>query len=134
MSEQTQEQEQSQDIENDDAAVTEDGATVEATDEVTDESAQAPEFNELEPKTGEPVSKAELNRLNDVQVVVSAELGRAKVPIHELLQLGEGSVFELNRNVDGPVELIAQGVPLGNGDVVVVDGNFAIRIQEIYKS
>ena len=91
----------------------------------------APEFSELNPSDVE-AGPADLNRLNDVKVVVSAELGRTKVAIEDLLKLNVGSIFELNRSIDSPVELIAQGVPLGNGEVVVVDGSFAIRIQEIY--
>lgn len=96
-----------------------------------EQDVQTPEFNELK---GDSVDggSTDLNRLNDVQVVVSAELGRTKVPIENLLKLTVGSVFELDRSIDSPVELIAQGVPIGNGEVVVVDGNFAIRIQEIY--
>ena len=95
------------------------------------EDVSDPEFSELNP-TNVEASAADLNRLNDVKVVVSAELGRTKVAIEELLKLNVGSIFELNRSIDSPVELIAQGVPLGNGEVVVVDGSFAIRIQEIY--
>ena len=93
---------------------------------------QSPDFQELSNKNPESNATIELNRFHDVQVTVSAELGRTKVAINELLNLAEGAVFELNRNVSAPVELIAQGVPLGNGEVVVVDDSFAIRIKEIY--
>jgi flagellar motor switch protein FliN/FliY len=74
----------------------------------------------------------DLNRFHDVQVSVSAELGRTRLPIQKLLQLGVGSIIELNRSINGPVELIAQGVPLASGEVVVVNDCFAIRIREIY--
>ena len=47
------------------------------------------------------------------------------------MQLGEGTVLELNREIDSPVELMAQGVKLASGEVVVVDGCFAIRITEV---
>lgn len=91
-----------------------------------------PEFQNLDPdKPGTGAAK-EMNRLYDVQVSVAAELGRTSVPIQELLQLTEGSVFELNREISSPIELVAQGIPLGNGEVVVVDDSFAIRIKEIY--
>ena len=112
-----------------------DAASADAADgdvsENESEDVSDPEFSELNP-TNVEASAADLNRLNDVKVVVSAELGRTKVAIEELLKLNVGSIFELNRSIDSPVELIAQGVPLGNGEVVVVDGSFAIRIQEIY--
>ena len=71
-------------------------------------------------------------RFNDVQVSVTAELGRAQVPIRKLLQLGAGSVIELDRTISSPVEIIAHGVPLACGEVVVVNDHFAIRISEIY--
>jgi flagellar motor switch protein FliN/FliY len=91
----------------------------------------SPEFPELK-KGGGSSKVGDLNRFYDVQVTVSAELGRTSVPIQDLVGLSEGSVFELNRDIGAPIELIAQGVPLGNGEVVVVDDSFAIRIKEIY--
>lgn len=106
----------------------------EATDESSENVANepdTPEFPELK-KGGGSGKVGDLNRFYDVQVTVSAELGRTRVPIQELVGLTEGSVFELNRDIGAPIELIAQGVPLGNGEVVVVDDSFAIRIKEIY--
>ena len=44
------------------------------------------------------------------------------------------SVLELNREIDSPVELIAQGVPLAEGEVVVVDGFFAVRVTKVYEN
>lgn len=95
------------------------------------EEPDSPEFPDLK-RGGGSNKVGDLNRFYDVQVTVSAELGRASVPIQDLVGLSEGSVFELNRDVGAPIELIAQGVPLGNGEVVVVDDSFAIRIKEIY--
>lgn len=92
---------------------------------------QSPEFENVQADPN-PSQKPDLNRLHDVHVTVSAELGRTRVPIQKLLQLGAGSVIELNRNINSPVELIAQGVPLASGEVVVVNDCFAIRIREIY--
>ena len=99
----------------------------------SDDGVDKPEFAELNQNEVE-ASASDLNRLSDVQVTVSAELGRTKVAVEQLLKLNRGSVFELNRSIDAPVELIAQGVPLGNGEVVVIDDRFAIRIKQIYQS
>jgi flagellar motor switch protein FliN/FliY len=96
------------------------------------ESVQTPEFPDLKPTNNPPGSAADLNRLYDVHVTVAAELGRTNVSIQKLLGLSEGSVFELDRSISSPIELVAQGIPLGNGEVVVVDDSFAIRIKEIY--
>lgn len=92
---------------------------------------QVPEFPPLQ-ATATAGPPAELNRFSEVQVTVSAELGRTKLPIQKLLQMGVGSVVELNRPISSPVNLVAQGVPLACGEVVVVDGCFAIRIKEIF--
>ncbi len=89
------------------------------------------EFPSLQPDP-KPQNGPDLNRLHDVQVSVSAELGRTKLSIQKLLKLGAGAIIELNRNINSPVELVAQGVPLASGEVVVVNDCFAIRIREIY--
>lgn len=93
-----------------------------------------PDFQDLKPGQSGSGGPAEMNRFYEVQVTVAAELGRTSVPIQDLLSLTEGSVFELNRSISSPIELIAQGIPLGNGEVVVVDDTFAVRIKEIYAS
>lgn len=92
-----------------------------------------PEFQELNAQNVAGGGRFELQRFGGVQVVVTAELGRTKVTIGELMSLSEGAIIELNREISAPVELVAQGVPLGNGEVVVVDDRFAIRIKQIYQ-
>ena len=74
---------------------------------------------------------APLDRLLNVTVTVTAELGRVTLPISEVLNLNVHSVLELNRSVSEPVDLMVQGVLLARGEVVVVDDCFAIRIKEI---
>lgn len=74
---------------------------------------------------------APLDRLLDVTVSVTAELGRVTLPISAVLNLNVNSVLELNRGVAEPVDLLVQGVLLARGEVVVVDDCFAIRIKEI---
>jgi len=91
---------------------------------------QKPEFAPLE-DSGQTAQDASLNRFFDVTVTVSAELGRVTMPIGQLLRLGEGAVVELNRPVTGPIDLVANGVRIARGDVVVVDDSFAIRIKQV---
>jgi flagellar motor switch protein FliN/FliY len=92
---------------------------------------ESPEFQEFDgvAATNTP---GDLKRIQKIQITVSAELGRAEVPIQQLMSLAEGSVVELNRDIDSPVELYAQGVALASGEVLVVDGHFAIRILNVY--
>lgn len=93
----------------------------------------APEFQELQDSSTSGGS-GNMSRLQDIKVTVSAELGRTVIPIQKLLSLSAGSVLELDRLIDSPVELFAQGVPLACGEVVVVDGCFAIRVNEVYEN
>ena len=109
-------------------------APVDAPTGSADSDVSSPEFQDLNAGQKSESTPADIRRFRDVQVTVSAELGRTNIAIQDLLKLGEGSVFELNRSVNEPVELIAQGVPLGNGEVVVVDDSFAVRIKEIYSN
>ena len=92
---------------------------------------QTPEFQNMS-ETGGAKHSQEISRFADIKIVVSAELGRTSIPIEKLLDLGNGSVLELDRSITSPIELIAQGVPLACGEVVVVDDCFAIRITEVY--
>jgi flagellar motor switch protein FliN/FliY len=93
-------------------------------------SAKAVDFAELSSKPS-GAGTGSLDRLLDVKVNVTVELGRASTTIGEVLKLGVGSVLELDRAVSEPVDLMAQGVRLARGEVVVVDDRFAIRIKEI---
>ena len=93
-------------------------------------AARIPEFTDL--AGGASAGNAvPMDRFYDVNVTVWAELGRAAMPIGELLNLGEGSVLKLGRAVSEPVDLVAQGVCIARGEVVVVDDCFAVRIKEI---
>ncbi len=75
--------------------------------------------------------KLPLQRFYDVNVTVSVELGRVEMPIGELLQLGESVVVELNRNVSEAVDIMAQGVRIARGEVVVIEDRYAVRITHL---
>ena len=79
-------------------------------------------------ESGEP---ATLNRFFDVKVMVTVELGRIAMPIGDLLQLGPGSIVELDRTVSEPADVMAQGVRLGRGEIIVVDDRYAVRMLQI---
>lgn len=89
-----------------------------------------PEFAPLQDSCQAAVDTS-LDRFFDVTVTVSVELGRVTMPIGQLLRLGEGAVVELNRPVTGPIDLVANGVRIARGEVVVVDGCFAVRITQV---
>jgi flagellar motor switch protein FliN/FliY len=98
-------------------------------DQQVEVEVKTPEFEELAAQ--EAANGTSIDRFYDVSVSISAELGRVSMPLGELLRLGEGAVVKLDRPVSAPVELMAQGVRVALGEVVVVDDCFAIRIREI---
>lgn len=72
-----------------------------------------------------------LDLLLDVELPVSISFGRAQVPLKDVIRLTSGSIVELNRTVSEPVEVIVNNCVIARGEVVVVEGNYGIRIQEI---
>src|SRR4051812_19036699 len=95
-----------------------------------DVAVQTPSFAELR-GSAPGAAAGSLHSVLNVQVTVTAELGRTTLPINEILKLGAGAVLELDRAVTEPVDLVVQGVKLARGEVVVVGDRFAIRITEI---
>ena len=72
-----------------------------------------------------------LGALLDVPVTLSVEIGRSKVPIKQLVSLNQGSVIELDREVSEPLDLLVNGKLMARGEVVVVDGQFGLRLVDI---
>ncbi|MET0493974.1 MAG: flagellar motor switch protein FliN [Actinoplanes sp.] len=80
---------------------------------------------------GEAAVRGGLDMLHDVEMEVSAELGRTKMSVRELLSLSPGAIVELDRAAGSPADLLVNGRLIARGEVVVVDENFGIRITEI---
>lgn len=69
--------------------------------------------------------------LLDVELPVSVSFGRAQVPLKDVLKLTTGSIVELNRAVVEPVDVVVNNCVIARGEVVVVEGNFGVRIQQV---
>lgn len=69
--------------------------------------------------------------LLEVELAVSISFGRAMVPLRDVARLTSGSVVELNRTISDPVEVIVNNCVIARGEVVVVEGNYGVRIQQI---
>jgi flagellar motor switch protein FliN/FliY len=69
--------------------------------------------------------------LLDVEMPVSVSFGRASVALKEVLKLTTGSIVELNRSIVEPVEVIVNNCVVARGEVVVIEGNFGVRIQQV---
>lgn len=77
-----------------------------------------------------PESKT-FDLLLDVELPVSVSFGRAQVALKDLIKLTTGSIVELNRSISEPVEVIVNNCVIARGEVVVVEGNFGVRIQQV---
>ena len=73
----------------------------------------------------------ELDMILDIPVQISVELGRAKIPIRNLLQLAHGSVVELDAMAGEPMSVFVNGTLIAQGEVVVVNEKFGIRLTDI---
>ncbi len=72
-----------------------------------------------------------LDFILDVPLQVTAELGRAKVNIKDLLQLGQGSILPLDKLAGEPLEILVNGKVIARGEVVVVNEKFGVRLTDI---
>jgi len=80
---------------------------------------------------GEPGGSKTLELLMDVALPVSVSFGRTSLQIREVLKLNTGSVVELDRLVSEPVEVIVNNCVIARGEVVVVDGNYGVRVTQL---
>jgi flagellar motor switch protein FliN/FliY len=72
-----------------------------------------------------------LNLVMDVELNVSLRFGQRRLPLSEVLELASGSIVELDRTVNEPVELYLDGKLIARGEAVIVDGNYGLRVTEI---
>ncbi len=72
-----------------------------------------------------------IEMLLDIPLEVSVELGRTKIAIRDMIQLGPGSIIELDKLIGEPVDLLVNDNLIAKGEVVVFDENFGIRITDI---
>jgi flagellar motor switch protein FliN/FliY len=106
------------------------------------EAIRAAEMTAVGPETATSAGSAVAHRspadnsktfglLLEVELPVAVSFGRAQIPLKDVLKLTTGSIVELNRAVTEPVEIIVNNCVIARGEVVVVDGNFGVRIQEV---
>lgn len=74
--------------------------------------------------------RRQLGLLGDVQLEVSVELGRASMYLEDVARLRRGSVVVLDRCVGEPVDVLVNGRVIARGELIVVDGNFSVRLTE----
>jgi flagellar motor switch protein FliN/FliY len=92
------------------------------------EPAAAPKSSSS-PDTG--VNPGTLDRLMDVQLAMTMRFGSKSLLLREVLDLSPGSVVELDRKIQDPVELLLDGTIVARGEVVVIEGNYGLRVTDI---
>jgi flagellar motor switch protein FliN/FliY len=88
-----------------------------------DAFAGAPASPSVESKT--------LDLLLDVEMPVSVSFGRAELLLKDVLKLSTGSIVELNRTISEPVDVVVNNCVIARGEVVVIEGNYGVRISQI---
>lgn len=83
------------------------------------------------PTATDPSQRASMRLLYDVEMALTAEIGRARLPVRQVLDLVPGSLLELDRTAGSPADVMVNGRLIARGEVVVIDESYGIRITEI---
>ncbi|HEY8721179.1 flagellar motor switch protein FliN [Pengzhenrongella sp.] len=83
------------------------------------------------PQQRDPHQRADMRLLYDVEMTLTAVIGRTRLPVRQVLDMVPGSVLELDRAAGAPADLMVNGRLIARGEVVVVDEDYGIRITEI---
>jgi flagellar motor switch protein FliN/FliY len=78
-----------------------------------------------------PSARNDINMILDIPVQLTVELGRTRIPIKHILQLAQGSVVELDALAGEPMDVLVNGYLIAQGEVVVVNDKFGIRLTDI---
>jgi len=92
---------------------------------------QEGDTNQEEGGKADEVKEANLDLILDIPLSVTVELGRSKMLINDLLQLGQGSIVELTKLVGDPLEVLVNDKLVARGEVVVVNEKFGVRLTDI---
>ena len=94
------------------------------------ESVASASFANFSPTTGNTAGN-DINMILDIPVQLTVELGRTRIPIKHILQLAQGSVVELEALAGEPMDVLVNGYLIAQGEVVVVNEKFGIRLTDI---
>jgi flagellar motor switch protein FliN/FliY len=99
-----------------------------STESVLSESPKATGNNESGPDAG---GKWNIDLILDVELPISVLFGHSEMALKDVLKLGAGSVIELDKSVNDPVTIVVNNKPVAKGEVVMVDGNYGVRVLEV---
>ena len=84
------------------------------------------------PATPEPgAGPRNIDLVLDIPVTLSMELGRTRISIRDLLKLKSGSVVELQKMADEPLDILVNGTLVARGEAIVIDDKFGIRLTDV---
>ncbi|MFT3664504.1 flagellar motor switch protein FliN [Piscinibacter sp.] len=106
------------------------GGAVETASEVQPEQVAPASFTNFSPTTAAGAGN-DINMILDIPVQLTVELGRTRIPIKHILQLAQGSVVELDALAGEPMDVLVNGYLIAQGEVVVVNDKFGIRLTDI---
>ena len=106
-------------------------AKAEATVFQDHQAEQTPVFTEFSAKNKLQETQNDIDFILDIPVQLTVELGRTKITIKNLLQLAQGSVVELDGMAGEPMDVLVNGCLIAQGEVVVVNDKFGIRLTDI---
>lgn len=99
--------------------------------QVAQAAAMEAAFAEIEPMQGDAGNPQNLDFLLDVPLEITVELGKTRISIGDLLKLSQGSVVELDKSTEQPLEIFVNRKLMAQGEVVVVNEKFGIRLTNI---
>jgi flagellar motor switch protein FliN/FliY len=113
------------------AAIAEQAAAEAAALASQQQAASAAVFKDFSNKGPRPETPNDIDFILDIPVQLTVELGRTKIAIKNLLQLAQGSVVELDGLAGEPMDVLVNGCLIAQGEVVVVNDKFGIRLTDI---
>jgi flagellar motor switch protein FliN/FliY len=112
------------------AEVVEEKQQDDAAQEDSKTQAQSVDFPEAA-EGGDADASGSVEILLDMNVLVTVAIGKTQIPVRRLMQLGPGSVLKLDKPIDTPADLYLKDTKFATGKIVVVDGQFAVKITQI---
>ncbi|MFZ6692448.1 flagellar motor switch protein FliN [Undibacterium sp. SXout20W] len=113
------------------AAIAEQEKAEAAASEKSEPTVSAAIFNDFSSKASSTETHNDIDFILDIPVQLTVELGRTKIAIKNLLQLAQGSVVELDGMAGEPMDVLVNGCLIAQGEVVVVNDKFGIRLTDI---
>lgn len=94
-------------------------------------SEQAEQEQAQEQETAATEVQPNLEAIMHIPLEVSVELGRVRMPLHEVVRLSRGTVLQLHKEANATVEILANGTVFAQGEVVKADGKLGVRVTEV---